>query len=51
MDDIVTGSNSYQETLNLKAELFALLQREGFELRKWASHDLSRFSDLPSSHV
>ena len=51
MDDIVTGSNSNQETLKLKAELIALLQRGGFELREWASNDPSLISDLPASHV
>ncbi|XP_063914797.1 uncharacterized protein LOC135131147 [Zophobas morio] len=51
MDDIVTGNNSYQQTLTLKHELIALLKGGGFELRKWATNDSSLVSDLPPSHV
>ncbi|XP_063902582.1 uncharacterized protein LOC135122314 [Zophobas morio] len=51
MDDIVTGNNSYQQTLKLKDELIALLKGGGFELRKWATNDSSLVSDLPPSHV
>ncbi|XP_063931843.1 uncharacterized protein LOC135143832 [Zophobas morio] len=47
MDDIVTGNNSYQQTLTLKDELIALLKGGGFELRKWDTNDCSLVSDLP----
>nr|XP_022904701.1 uncharacterized protein LOC111416832 [Onthophagus taurus] len=38
VDDIVTGAQSVEETLNLKQELISLLGNGGFQLRKWASN-------------
>ncbi|XP_071056073.1 uncharacterized protein [Onthophagus taurus] len=38
VDDIVTGAQSVQETLELQRELIDLLNRGGFKLRKWASN-------------
>nr|XP_022908600.1 uncharacterized protein LOC111419946 [Onthophagus taurus] len=38
-DDIVTGSVSLQDALNLQQQLITLLSLGGFELAKWASNE------------
>lgn len=47
MDDIVTGCDSVQDVLELKNGLTELLQKGGFELRKWTSNNKDVLSHLP----
>lgn len=51
MDDIVTGVSTVSEAQRLKIELIVLLEKGGFELRKWASNEPSLLSHFPSSHL
>ncbi|XP_018395453.1 PREDICTED: uncharacterized protein LOC108773956 [Cyphomyrmex costatus] len=38
VDDLVTGADSPEEALLIKKEITLLLQKGGFEIRKWASN-------------
>lgn len=51
VDDVVTGSNSFEEAIHIKDEIIELLGRAGFEARKWASNCPDLLSDLPASHI
>ncbi|CAK9829577.1 hypothetical protein ANTRET_LOCUS6888 [Anthophora retusa] len=42
--DLLTGTDSISETIQLKTELDNILRFSGFELRKWASNETSMFS-------
>ncbi|XP_074038689.1 uncharacterized protein [Leptinotarsa decemlineata] len=46
VDDIVTGSSSVSEALNLQADLIHILGESGFEIRKWASNSPQLLSHL-----
>lgn len=39
MDDLLSGTNNVRDALQLHAELTALLERSGMNLRKWASNN------------
>lgn len=39
MDDVITGTTTYQGTTELQRQLFELLQRGQFLLRKWRSNE------------
>lgn len=47
VDDVVTGANSLEEAMKLKFELVSLLQRGGFELRKWSSNSTTLLENVP----
>lgn len=47
VDDLVTGSDSLEEAKSLQLEIISLLDKGGFELRKWASNHPSLLSNLP----
>lgn len=51
VDDLVTGCSSLEAALQLQTDLIGLLQRSGFELRKWASNNPALLNNLPSSHT
>lgn len=51
IDDIVTGCSTREDLIQLKYELIHLLKAGGFDLRKWASNDVSILNDLPSDHL
>lgn len=51
MDDIVTGASNLLEAEALKFQMISLLEKGGFELRKWASNEPSLLSDLPVDHL
>lgn len=51
VDDLVTGCSSLEAALQLQKDLISLLQRGGFELRKWASNNPALLNRLPSSHT
>lgn len=44
VDDLLTGTDSITEIIQLKTELSNILHSSGFELRKWASNEASIFS-------
>ncbi|CAK9832817.1 hypothetical protein ANTRET_LOCUS9598 [Anthophora retusa] len=44
VDDLLTGTDSISETIQLKNELDTILRSSGFELRKWASNETSILS-------
>lgn len=45
MDDLIHGCHSLSEAKQLKQDLIKLLQAGGFNLRKWASNNLSLLQD------
>lgn len=49
VDDIITGCNSLSEAKTLQANLIALLNQGGFQLRKWASNDPRLLENIPFS--
>ncbi|XP_076684104.1 uncharacterized protein LOC143377072 [Andrena cerasifolii] len=48
MDDVVTGTDSVQEALELQEELRQLCKAGGFNLRKWASNEPALMELLPT---
>lgn len=51
VDDCLLGSDSVESALHLQSELITLLQKGGFELRKWASNRPEILSAVPHSHL
>ncbi|KAG5862287.1 hypothetical protein JTB14_015426 [Gonioctena quinquepunctata] len=51
VDDIVSGSHSLPEALKLQTDMIRILDKGGFELRKWASNSLEFLSNLPASSL
>ncbi|KAG5888118.1 hypothetical protein JTB14_023412 [Gonioctena quinquepunctata] len=51
VDDVVSGSHSLPEALKLQTDLIRILDRGGFELRKWASNSPELLSHLPASSL
>lgn len=51
VDDIVTGCSSLEDARNLQKQLIFIMEKGGFELRKWASNDPDLLSQLPASHL
>ncbi|XP_062556798.1 uncharacterized protein LOC134221624 [Armigeres subalbatus] len=51
VDDLLDGSNNKQNLLKRRDELIGVLQKGGFELRKWNSNDPELLKDLPDSLV
>nr|XP_022909590.1 uncharacterized protein LOC111420786 [Onthophagus taurus] len=49
VDDIVTGASTIDDLLKLQKELIMVLQKGGFELRKWASNNERVLSSVPIS--
>ncbi|XP_043471319.1 uncharacterized protein LOC122504323 [Leptopilina heterotoma] len=49
VDDLMTGTNTKKEAVELRDDLIELLKKGGFCLRKWASNDPSIVSDLENS--
>jgi len=47
VDDVLFGADDPEKARNIRAQLVALLQRGGFNLRKWAANDPALLSDLP----
>lgn len=39
MDDVLSGRRTYPDTLELQQQLFNLLKRGQFQLRKWRSNE------------
>lgn len=51
IDDIITGSDTEEEALELQGQLVNLLRRGGFELRKWISNSPHLLQALPEGHL
>ncbi|XP_033231617.1 uncharacterized protein LOC117182625 [Belonocnema kinseyi] len=39
VDDLLTGTQTFEEAINLRNDLISLLKRGGFNLRKWGTND------------
>ncbi|XP_067214205.1 uncharacterized protein [Linepithema humile] len=51
VDDLLTGSNTINDTRKLRNELRTVLSRDGFNIRQWASNDNRIIIDLDESAV
>lgn len=54
VDDYLGGSDTVEEAIELKQTLDTLLQKGGFDLRKWKSNDwnvIERFSDVDGKEL
>jgi len=51
VDDIITGADDEKAALELREQLVQLLQRGGFELRKWSSNSPTLLQSLPKEHL
>ncbi|XP_071055150.1 uncharacterized protein [Onthophagus taurus] len=51
VDDIVTGASSLEEILSLQRDLITVLNKCGFELRKWASNCSEILSAVSTSDI
>ncbi|XP_055633643.1 uncharacterized protein LOC129773985 [Toxorhynchites rutilus septentrionalis] len=51
VDDFIGGAQSVEEAVQLRTELSELLAKGCFELRKWASNQLSVLSGLTSEQI
>ena len=49
VDDLLTGAQSFQESFDLRNDLIQLLNKGGFNFRKWGSNDPRLTNDLPSN--
>lgn len=49
MDDLVSGADSVANARKIQKQLIDLLEKGGFELRKWASNSLELLSYLPET--
>lgn len=50
IDDVVSGSDNVQNAIDLRNELISLLNKGGFELRKWASNEPEILEGIPIEH-
>lgn len=51
VDDVITGASTVEDALQLQQQLISLLQRGGFELRKWSSNSYQLLEALPQEHL
>ncbi|XP_065084123.1 uncharacterized protein LOC135706443 [Ochlerotatus camptorhynchus] len=51
VDDFIGGAQSVEEAIRLRTELDELLQKGGFELRKWTSNQLEVLQGLSDEQV
>lgn len=51
VDDLLTGSDTFENAKKLRNELNKLLNSGGFNLRKWASNDNRLIESLPSDII
>lgn len=49
VDDIVTGAQTVQDAIALRNDLFSIIAKGGFAVRKWASSQSTVLSDIPES--
>ncbi|CAB0018567.1 unnamed protein product, partial [Nesidiocoris tenuis] len=50
MDDVACSLETLAQAKQYKTELISLLEKGGFELRKWASNSTALLSDIPQEH-
>jgi hypothetical protein len=51
VDDIITGADTETEAVILQQQLISLLNRGGFELRKWVSNSPKLLDNLPDTYL
>ncbi|XP_065085954.1 uncharacterized protein LOC135707972 [Ochlerotatus camptorhynchus] len=51
VDDFIGGANTVEEAIQLRGELSELLNKGGFELRKWTSNRLEVLQGLESNQI
>ncbi|XP_054287956.1 uncharacterized protein LOC129003682 [Macrosteles quadrilineatus] len=51
VDGVIAGGDSGEEALILQKQLILLLERAGFELRKWTSNSSRLLQDLTDGHI
>ncbi|XP_011859715.1 PREDICTED: uncharacterized protein LOC105557156 [Vollenhovia emeryi] len=51
VDDLITGANSMEEALAIRAQITALLKGGGFALRKWTSNSEELLKGFPESSI
>lgn len=51
VDDLIAGTQTWDEAVQLRDEIIQLLQRGGIHIRQWASNEKSLLRGLPSSSV
>ncbi|KAJ8946634.1 hypothetical protein NQ317_003844 [Molorchus minor] len=49
VDDLITGADTFQKTIELKHNVETILKRGGFQLRKWVSNDQRVLSEGATS--
>ncbi|XP_055307436.1 uncharacterized protein LOC129571645, partial [Sitodiplosis mosellana] len=49
VDDCMTGGDSAEEVIDLRAQLQEMLQKSGFPIKKWSSNSFSVMSSIPDS--
>ncbi|GFU21083.1 integrase catalytic domain-containing protein [Trichonephila clavipes] len=47
VDDLITGTNSKEDTKKLVSQVIELMKKGGFPIRKWASNESSVLESLP----
>ncbi|XP_063923785.1 uncharacterized protein LOC135137936 [Zophobas morio] len=50
VDDVVAGASSIEDARETQEQLIKLLNKGGFELRKWASNSQGLVNSVPTSH-
>lgn len=51
VDDLVTGTDTFEEAVHLIKELNSMLSLSGFELRKWTSNNPALIAQFPPEHL
>jgi hypothetical protein len=51
VDDLITGASTLEDAHRLVTQLVALLDKGGFELRKWATNCPELLKDIPPEHL
>ncbi|XP_015109511.1 uncharacterized protein LOC107036228 [Diachasma alloeum] len=51
VDDLLSGADTFEEALQLRDDITALLQKGQLNLRQWASNDLRLLQGLPEESV
>lgn len=47
VDDLITGADSKEKTLDIHLQMINMLKLGGFHIRKWCTNDLSLLSSIP----
>lgn len=50
VDDLLTGSDTTEEAIQLQKQISILLESGGFQLRKWLTNDANVLQQIPENH-